>query len=139
MRLLHLPMQASVTSVDDTGLAVGLLLTFRLLGGLVGLAVGSTLFNNIFTSAIADIQNLPGSLAILRDGTQAIGFVPQLRTLEVAQEVLNPVVNAYLEAMRVIFYAMTAFGVVGFLSSIFTWEYTLQKTDLGRQRFDDAE
>lgn len=139
MRLLHLPMQASVPSVDDTGLAIGLLLTFRLLGGLVGLAVGSTLFSNIFTSAIADIQNLPGSLAILRDGSQAIGFVPQLRTLEVAHEVLNPVLNAYLEAMRAIFYAMTAFGVVGFLSSIFTGEHTLQKTDLGRQRFDDSE
>lgn len=139
MRLLHLPMQASVPSVDDTGLAIGLLLTFRLLGGLVGLAVGSTLFNNVFTKAIADIQNLPGSLTILRDGTQAIGFVPQLRTLELAHEVLNPVLDAYLKAMRAIFYAMTAFGFVGFLSSIFTGELTLQKTDLGRQRFDDSD
>lgn len=139
MRLLHLPMQASVPSVDDTGHAIGLLLTFRLLGGLVGLAVGSTLFNNIFTSAIADIQNLPGSLTILRDGTQAIGFVPQLRTLEVSHEVLKPVLNAYLEAMRAIFYAMTTFAFVGFLSSIFTGEHTLEKTDLGRQQFDDSE
>lgn len=139
MRLLHLPMQASVPSVDDTGLAIGVLLTFRLLGGLVGLAIGSTLFNNIFTSAIADIPNLPGSLAILRDGRQTIGFVPQLKMLEVAHEVLNPVLNAYLEAMRPIFYAMTAFGVVGFLSSIFTREHLLQKTDLGRQQFDDSE
>ncbi len=139
MRLLHLPMQASVPSVDDTGLAIGLLLTFRLLGGLVGLAVGSTLFNSIFASAIADIQNLPGSLAILRDGKQAIGYVPELRKLEVASEVLNPVLDAYAEAMRAIIYAMTAFGFVGFLSSIFTFEHTLQKTDLGRQRFDDSD
>jgi multidrug resistance protein len=139
MRLLHLPMQASVPSVDDTGLAIGLLLTFRLLGGLVGLAVGSTLFNSIFGSAIADIQNLPGSLAVLRDGKQAIGYVPELRKLEVASEVLNPVLHAYAEAMSAIIYAMTAFGFVGFLSSIFTFEHTLQKTDLGRQRFDDSD
>lgn len=139
MRLLHLPMQASVPSVDDTGLAIGLLLTFRLLGGLVGLAVGSTLFNNVFTSAIADIRDLPGSLAILRDGSEAIAFIPHLRTLGVAREVLNPVLNAYLTAMRAIFYAMTGFGVVGLLSSVFIGEHTLQKTDLGRQRFEDSE
>lgn len=78
-------------------------------------------------------------MAILRDGRQAIGFVPQLRTLDVAHEIMNPVLNAYLEALRTIFYAMTAFGVVGFLSSIFTGEHTLQKTDLGRQQFDDSE
>lgn len=139
MRLLHLPMQASVPSVDDTGLAIGLLLTFRLLGGLVGLAIGSTLFNNVFTSAIADIRDLPSSLAILRDGREAIGFIPRLKRLDVAREVLNPVLNAYLTAMQAIFYAMTGFGVVGLLSSVFTGEHTLQKTDLGRQRFEDSE
>lgn len=32
MPLLHLPIQASVPSVDDTGLAISVLLTFRLLG-----------------------------------------------------------------------------------------------------------
>lgn len=138
MRLLHLPMQASVSSVDDTGLAIGLLLTFRLMGGLVGLAIGSSLFNNIFSSAIADIQNLPTSLDILRDGSKAIGFIPQLRILAEAGVELAPVLNAYLQAMRAIFYAMTAFGAVGLVSSIFTREHTLQKTDLGRQQFDDS-
>ncbi|KAI9659454.1 MAG: hypothetical protein M1821_001712 [Bathelium mastoideum] len=139
MRLLHLPMQASVPDVDDTGLAIGLLLTFRLFGGLVGLAVGSTLFNNIFASAIADIRDLPGSLAILRNGSEAVGFIPYLRTQGIPREVLDPVLHAYLKAMRGIFYAMTGFSAVGLLSSIFTKEHTLQKTDLGRQRFEDPK
>ena len=137
MRLLHLPMQASVANVDDTGLAIGLVLTFRLMGGLIGLAIGSTLFNNVFASAIANVPTLPGSLAILRDGKSAIGYVPELRKVEVAYDVLRPVLNVYLEAMRAIIYAMTAFAFVGLLSSIFTGEHSLQKTDLGRQQFDD--
>lgn len=136
MRLLHLPMQASVPSVDDTGLAIGLLLSFRLLGGLVGLAVGSTIFSSVFTSSIAAIGELPGSLAVLRDANEAIGFIPKLRTLDLPREVLDPVLEAYLTAMRAIFYVMTGFGGLGFVSSVFTEELSLQKTDLGRQRFE---
>lgn len=94
--------------------------------------------NSIFESIIADIKVLLDLLIILRDGREAIGFIPQLRTLELARVDLDPVLNAYLEAVRAIFYAMTAFGVIGFLSAIFTGEHTLQKTDLGRQQFEDA-
>lgn len=139
MRLLHLPMQASVPSVDDTGHAIGLMLTFRVLGGLVGLAIGSTLFNNVFAASIAKLAHLPDALIILRDGREAIGFIPHLRTLDVPREALKPVLGAYVDATRAVLYAMTAFAVIGFISSIFTKEYSLQKTDLGRQRFDDEE
>lgn len=137
MRLLHLPMQASVRSVDDTGLAIGLLLSFRLLGGVVGLAVGSTIFSSVFTSSLAAIGELPGSLAVLRDANQAISFIPRLRTLALPREVLDPVLEAYLTAMRTIFYIMTGFGGLGFVSSVFTEDLSLKKTDRGRQRFEE--
>ena len=137
MRLLHLPMQASVPSVDDTGLAIGLSLSIRLFGGLVGLAIGSTTFSNVFASSIAAIEELPGELAVLRNGNEAIGFIPTLRTLDIPHSELQPVLGAYLTAMRAIFYAMTAFGGVGFVTSLFTEELTLEKADLGRQRFED--
>lgn len=139
MRLLHLPMQASVPSVDDTGHAIGLMLTFRILGGLVGLAIGSTLFNNVFAASISRVANLPDALATLRDGSEAIAFIPYLGELDIPIEVLKPVLGAYVDATRAILYAMTAFSVVGFVTSIFTKEHSLQKTDLGRQRFDDEE
>lgn len=136
MRLLHLPMQASVPSVDDTGLAIGLSLSFRLFGGLVGLAIGSTTFSNVFASSIAAIAELPGELSALRNGNEAISFIPKLRTLDISHDELQPVLGAYLTAMRAIFYAMTAFGGVGFASSLFTEELTLDKTEMGRQRFE---
>jgi hypothetical protein len=52
LRLLFLPLQASVVRVDDTGVAIGMLLTFRLLGELIGLAICSTTFSSYFSRAI---------------------------------------------------------------------------------------
>lgn len=53
LRLNLLPMQASVKNVDDTGLAIGLLLTIRMFGGVVGLTIASTIFNTVFSKSIA--------------------------------------------------------------------------------------
>lgn len=137
LRLLQLPIQASVPSVDDTGLAIGLLLSFRLLGGLVGVAVGSTIFSSTFAPSIAAVGALPDSLALLRDANEAIGFIPKLRTLDLPTEIMNPVRQAYVTSIRAIFYTMTGFGGLGFISSMFIEELSLQKTDLGRQRFKE--
>ncbi|KAI1388529.1 major facilitator superfamily domain-containing protein [Hypoxylon trugodes] len=136
MRLLHLPIQASVLDVNDTGLAIGLLLSFRLMGGLVGLAVGSTIFNSVFASSISTIGELPDSLAILRNANEAIGFIPKLRTLDIPRSILDPVLEAYLTAMRAIFYTMAGFGGVGLVTSLFTKDISLQRSELGRQRFE---
>ncbi|KAI1097502.1 MFS general substrate transporter [Jackrogersella minutella] len=137
LRLLHLPMQASVPSVDDTGHAIALLLTFRCLGGLVGLAVGSTVFSSVFARAAAAAAELPGTpLGALADGHAAIAFIPTLRTLDLPADVLAPVLLAYLSAMRAVFYVMIAFSALGLLTSLLTEELTLQKTDRGRQRFE---
>jgi MFS family permease len=136
MRLLHLPMQASVTSVNDTGLAIGILLSFRLLGGLIGLAVGSTVFSSVFAASIASLGELPPPLTILKNTNEAISFIPKLRTLHLPRDILDPVLEAYLTAMRAIFYAMTGFGAIGLASSMFIEDLSLQKTDLGSQRFE---
>jgi hypothetical protein len=136
MRLLHLPMQASVADIDDTGLVIGLLLAIRLMGGLVGLALGSTIFSSVFASSIATIAELPESLAILKDPSKAIGFIPMLRTLDVPRQVLDPVLIAYMEAMRAIFYAMTGVAGLGLVTSLFTKDLTLDRTEMGRQRFE---
>ncbi|KAJ5168933.1 uncharacterized protein N7482_004527 [Penicillium canariense] len=135
LRVLHLPLQASVPHVDDTGLAIGLLMFSRLLGGLIGLAVSSTIFSSVFQRKIAAVA-LPDSLVVLRDANEAIRFIPQLRTLDPSQVPIVPVVHAYLSAFRVIFYAMAGFGMLGCLTSLFTEELSIQKEELGRQQFE---
>ncbi|KAI1209348.1 MFS general substrate transporter [Annulohypoxylon truncatum] len=136
LRLLHIPMQASVPSVDDTGHAIALLLTMRCLGGLVGLAIGSTVFSSVFGSVIATIGGLPESLAALRDAHDAVAFIPMLRTLDLPADILGPVVQTYLTAMRAVFYVMIGFSGLGLVSSLLTEELSLQRTDRGRQAFE---
>ncbi|KAI2465868.1 MFS general substrate transporter [Annulohypoxylon bovei var. microspora] len=136
LRLLHIPMQASVPSVDDTGHAIALLLTVRCLGGLVGLAIGSTVFSSVFESVIATVGELPDSLATLRDAHNAVAFIPMLRTLDLPADVLAPVLQTYLASMRAVFYVMIGFSGLGLVTSLFTEELSLQRTDRGRQAFE---
>ncbi|KAI2620646.1 MFS general substrate transporter [Hypomontagnella submonticulosa] len=136
LRLLHLPMQASVPSVDDTGHAIALLLTFRCFGGLVGLAIGSTVFNSVFGLVIAAAGELPDALAVLRDAHNAIAFIPMLRTVDLPAEAIAPVLEAYLTSMRAVFYTIMGFSGFGLVTSLFTEELSLQRTDRGRQQFE---
>jgi MFS family permease len=136
MRLLHLPLQASVSSVDDTGLVIGLLLVVRLLGGVVGLAMSSSIFNSVFEASTRHLDLL-GPLAPLRDASQAVSFIPQLLNVDLPPETLDPVLQAYATAMRAIFYTMTGFSGVGLLTALFTQDVSLKRTELGRQRFEN--
>jgi hypothetical protein len=137
LRLLYLPMQASIVHVDDNGLAIGILLTFRLLGGLVGLSICSTIFGSYFSYPLKSIGDLPLSLMHLRDSEAAVAFIPLLRTLDVSQEILQPVVDAYLTSIRAVMYAMTALGGLGCVSSFFISDLNLQNTEMGQQQFQD--
>jgi hypothetical protein len=137
LRLLFLPLQASVVRVDDTGLAIGILLTFRLLGGLVGLSICSTIFSSYFSRSLDAIDRLPVSLEHLRDPEAAIAFIPQLRALDLPDTTLQPIIHAYLSSIQAIVYAMTGFAGLGFLSSFFISELTLERTERGQQRFED--
>lgn len=137
LRLPFLPLQASVVRVDDTGLAIGILLTFRLLGGLVGLSICSTIFSSYFSRSLDSIGGLPASLELLRDPEVAVAFIPQLRALDLPEATLQPIVHAYLISIRAIMYAMTGFAALGFLSSFFISELTLKKTEMGQQRFEN--
>lgn len=137
LRLVYLPLQASIVRIDDNGLAIGILLTFRLLGGLVGLSICSTVFSSYFSRSLDSIGNLPKSLEDLRNPEAAVAFIPQLRELDLPDTTLKPILHAYLTSIRAILYTMTGFGGLGFLSSFFIQELTLEKTEMGQQRFED--
>ncbi|KAJ5371006.1 Major facilitator superfamily domain general substrate transporter [Penicillium cataractarum] len=125
-----LPMQAGVKNVDDTGLAIGLFLTIRMFGGLVGLAISSSVFNNFFSKAIADITvQLSGALASLKDGSNAVSFIDSLRSIQVSILTLDQALGVYPKCFRTIFYVMTRLSALDLVTSI--------SRELGSQRFED--
>jgi len=134
--LLNLPLQASV-SVDDMGYAAGMLCSFRLFGGLIGLAVSSTIFNSVFANSIAGLQPLPGQLAALEDLREAIGFVPLLRDIEASAELLDKVIDAYKRSVFGVLWMVAGTAVVGFLISWFIEDKPLDQEELGRQHLEE--
>jgi MFS family permease len=136
--VLILPMQASVLNVDDTGLAVGLLVFFRLFGALIGLALGSTIFSSVFENNLKGLGILPSSLAELGNSSEAISFIPKLRDLQsdIPSEILVKIIAVYHESFRTIWLVMVGFACVGFAFSLFTKEVAIESEELGRQRFE---
>ncbi|PQE17168.1 mfs transporter protein [Rutstroemia sp. NJR-2017a WRK4] len=130
------PMQASVENVNDQGLAGGLVVIFRLFGGLIGLAIASTIFNISFTSSITSLGPLPEALKTLEDASHALGFIPTLRSLELPDETLGMLIDAYLVPFRTIWIVITCFAGVGILSVLLSKELSIETEDLGRQHFE---
>ncbi|KAF2268662.1 MFS general substrate transporter [Lojkania enalia] len=95
--------------VDDMSFAAGILCSFRLFGGLIGLTVSSTIFNSVFADIIAGLQPLP----------EAIGFVPLLRHVEASAELLGGVIDAYRRSIFGLLWMVAGTAVVEFLISWF--------------------
>jgi hypothetical protein len=134
-QVLAVPVQASVPDVDDTGLAMGILVTFRLLGGLVGLAVGSTVFTSRFQASIRVLEPLPDAVKALGDASQAVAVIPTLRKLDLAADPMTSITDAYLESLRGVWYVLAAVATLGFICSLFIKELSLEKEDISRQQF----
>ncbi|OTA61524.1 MFS general substrate transporter, partial [Hypoxylon sp. EC38] len=132
----QVPMQASVVDVNDTGLAVGMLVVFRLFGALVGLAIGSTAFSSVFQRSIAALGALPEQVNVLNDPSQAVGFIPNLRTVDLPEEYMSSLIEAYRKPFQAIWIIMTCFAGIGMLLSFFIKELSLENEDVGRQGFE---
>jgi hypothetical protein len=136
--VLNLPLQASVP-VDDMGFAAGILCSFRLFGGLIGLAISSTIFNSIFADNIASLQPLPGQLAALHDVREAVGFVTILRHVEMSADVLGRVIEAYRKSISGVLWMVTATAVVGFIISWFIEDKPLDQEEQGKQHLEERK
>ncbi|OAG12788.1 MFS general substrate transporter [Paraphaeosphaeria sporulosa] len=132
-------MQASAPTVDDQGLAAGTLVSFRLFGGLVGMACGATAFNSVFGSVIYQVGALPRDVAALADPAMAIGFIPHLRNVSVPGSLLDRIVDAYAGSLRVIWWILAGFAVVGALVSLGMKEISLENEEVGRQNWENKE
>ncbi|KAF2814496.1 putative efflux pump antibiotic resistance protein [Mytilinidion resinicola] len=132
-------MQASAPTVDDQGLAIGVLVSFRLFGGLVGLAVGATAFTSTFESAIASLGSLPESVAILKESASAVAFIPRLREVTLPQGLMDAIINAYGDSLRNIWYVLAAFAAIAGIASVFLKELSLESEEVGRQNWEVKE
>ncbi|KAI0475940.1 MFS general substrate transporter [Xylariaceae sp. FL0804] len=127
----QIPMQASVTHVDDTGLAVGMLVIFRLFGGLIGLAISSTVFNSVFQSTIPPHSVLQG-----KGAAQAISLIPSLRTLSLPRQDMDRLIETYRVAFQAVWIIIIAFSGLGLVVSLFIKDLSLESEEFGRQALD---
>jgi hypothetical protein len=128
-------MLASVHQVDDSGLAAGMLVIARFLGSLFGLAICSAVFNSIFQQSITSLGTLPGPLKPLKDASRAVGFIPELRKLDLPDAIMTSVLEAYQDSFQMIWLVMACFSGLVTSISFLTKEHTLEKEDVGRQGF----
>ncbi|KAF2993654.1 hypothetical protein E8E14_002155 [Neopestalotiopsis sp. 37M] len=129
-------MQASAPTVEDQWLAIGILVSFRLFGALVGLAIGSTTFNSMFSRAIADLGPLPEAVAALNDSNEAVAFIPMLRDVNLPTALVDSVRDCYAAAMQDIWLILAGFGALGFLTSLFIESLNLETEEVGRQHYE---
>lgn len=136
--ILTIPMTASVQNVDDMGIAAGILVSFRLFGALIGLAICSTVFNSVFGQHIAAIGTLPPSVEKLKDVREAVGFIPTLRLMDLQPRILEQIIEAYRVSIMAVFLTLAGIGAAGFIASLFMKELTIEREDLGRQQFEKS-
>lgn len=121
-----------------TSLAMGQFLAIRLFGGLVGLTISSAIFNSVFAASISDATiRLTGDLAPLKDASNAVNFIDELRSLDVSFTILEQVLRVYLKCFQAIFYTVTGLSGLGLLTSVFLDEINLKGQALGNQRFEE--
>ncbi|KAH8653760.1 major facilitator superfamily domain-containing protein [Xylariales sp. PMI_506] len=129
--------QASAKA-DDHGLAVGILVSFRLFGALIGLAIGSTTFSSVFGKSISSLHQLPQALSVLNKPADAVGFIPYLRSTNLAPEVMDAVRSAYNDSFKAIWYVMAAASTVGFFLSLLVKEHSIETEEVGRQHLEEV-
>lgn len=131
-----LAIQASVSDPDDQGFALGLMVSFRLFGALVGLAVGASTFSTVFAKSVVSLEPLPSALSALQDSGTAVNFIPYLRELDLAPDVMDALRGVYNDCMRAIWYIMAGFSVLGFVSSLLVEELSIESEKVGRQHLE---
>ncbi|GLB11600.1 hypothetical protein AtubIFM57258_008470 [Aspergillus tubingensis] len=129
---------ASVRKVNDEGLAAGMLVTARFVGSLLGLAICSTVFNFMFERGMSPLTGtgteLPESISVLRDASQAVGFIPRMREIhDVDAEVIRVVTDAYEDAFHTIWVVLATIAGLAAALSLLTRQNSLEKQDVGRQ------
>lgn len=132
--VLPIMMQAS-TEPDSNGHAVGILVSFRLFGAAVGLAISAAAFSNQFSSSVAALRDMPPALRLVLQENQALGAIPRLKDLDLPPAALAGIQIAYQQSFRAVFFVLTSLSCVGFLLTFLAREVSIESNDTGRQEF----
>lgn len=132
------PMNAS-QHIDDAGLAVGIMVSFRMFGGLTGMSISSTVFHSVFKHRISLLGALPAQLAKIHDVREAVGFIPSLRSIDHKIPLYGAVVEAYRLSFMAVFVVLASMAAVGFFFSLFIEDLSLESDEVGRQGFEQQK
>lgn len=131
---LPITMQAC-TSYEDHGHAVGILVAFRLFGASIGLAISASAFSNEFGGRITSLGGLQSSTDLMQHESQALGFIPLLKELDLPSAALENIQSAYSVSFRMVFYILAGMSCFGFVAALFTKEESIESNESGRQAF----
>ncbi|XWX00693.1 hypothetical protein V2A60_008755 [Cordyceps javanica] len=120
---------------DAHGHAVGILVSFRLFGASVGLAVSAPAFGNQFSTSVAILGALPPALRLLLQESQALGAIPRLTGLDLSPAELVDILAAYEQSFRAVFFVLTGLSCVGFLLTLLASEASIESDEAGKQEF----
>ncbi|KAE8414267.1 major facilitator superfamily domain-containing protein [Aspergillus pseudocaelatus] len=132
---MNLAIQAN-TAENEQSHALGFFAFFRTLGQTIGVAIGGSIFHNIFEKNLpAD----PGILDLTKGGRiDAEPLVEVEKALPESDPRKAKIIHAYVEALRMIWIVLCAFSAASLLTSFFTKAYTLG-TGAGRSVSLDTE
>ena len=85
----------------------------------------------------AEERQRAGPLQVLYENPdEAVAFISELEKLNLSPGIVDPVLKIYLDAFRALFYVMTGLAGLGLLTSLFTDDLDLHRSDMGQQRFE---
>ncbi|CAB5331361.1 unnamed protein product [Rhizophagus irregularis] len=112
-----------IVEYKDVASVTALLMFFRLIGAVFGVAIVGTIFSNVLTNNIENIAIPPELAGAVKASATVVNQLPI--------EIRGPVISAYVGALRAAFTADIPIGILCFLASLFMGNHkpSLRTTD----------
>ncbi|RUS29735.1 major facilitator superfamily domain-containing protein [Jimgerdemannia flammicorona] len=118
MQTMTLAAQSSV-EYKDVAVVTTLINFWRTIGGVLGIAISGSIFNNKLLASLTSLQ-LDFSIAAARTNVAYVQMLPEA--------VKGQVINSYVQSLSLVFIVGTPLAGVTFLASLFVQHFKLKKT-----------
>ncbi|RUP42865.1 hypothetical protein BC936DRAFT_137968 [Jimgerdemannia flammicorona] len=109
----------SATEIRDIATVTGLVNFFRILGGAVGIAVAAATLENSLITSLSTI--LPPDLVPVV--INSVSFIRE----GLPKQFVAPVINAYVDGLRLVYLILIPMGGISFLISLFVQHHSLRR------------